>query len=58
MRSASLALLLAYAVPCFAQQTASQWVWYPEQPASDCVRETRWFRKTFDVAARLTAQGP
>ena len=55
MRSASLALLLACAVPCFAQQTAAQWIWYPEQPASDCIKESRWFRKTFDVAARFIA---
>ncbi|MEN6301753.1 MAG: beta-galactosidase [Armatimonadia bacterium] len=41
---------LLFLAPAMAQDTASQWVWYPEQPASDAVRETRWFRKTFDLA--------
>ena len=47
-RLSCLALFLC-ALPCVAQQTAAQWVWYPEQPASDCVRQSRWFRKTFEL---------
>lgn len=46
----SLLLLAAASLP--AQQTASQWVWYPERPAGDAVREDRFFRKTFDLPAK------
>lgn len=52
MRWIILLLLSFCLVPAMAQQTASQWVWYPEQPANDCVRESRWFRKTFDLAEK------
>ncbi len=57
MRSVVLTVLLVCAGPCLAQQTAAQWIWYPEQPASDCIKESRWFRKTFDVAAPFVAPG-
>lgn len=50
-----LALLaLFFSLPALAQQTAAQWVWYPEQAASDCLRDTRWFRKTFDLPSKPT----
>lgn len=33
------------------QKTAAQWIWFPEQPATDCIRETRWLRKSFTLPA-------
>ena len=50
----SLLLSLILAAPVCAQQTASQWIWYPEQPAADCVKEDRWFRRAFDLTAAPT----
>ncbi|MHB8997468.1 MAG: beta-galactosidase [Armatimonadota bacterium] len=55
MKSLIALLLALFSSAALAQQTASQWVWYPEQPASECVRETRWFRKTFDLAEKPKA---
>jgi hypothetical protein len=56
MRSiACLLLVLLGPTPALAQQTASQWVWYPEKPASECLRENRWFRKTFDLPEKPQA---
>jgi len=31
--------------------TAASWVWYPENPAVDCIRQTRYLRRTFRVAS-------
>lgn len=46
----ALGILVSLCVaPAMAQQTAAQWVWYPEQPAGDCVNQNRWFRKTFEL---------
>lgn len=49
LRCCAVLLLLT---PVCAQDTASRWIWYPEQPAADCLRESRWFRKTFDLPAK------
>lgn len=54
MRRLACLLLLALALPAVAQQTAARWIWYPEQPAGDCVRENRWLRKAFDLPAKPT----
>ncbi len=42
---------LLAATPVLAQQTASQWIWYPEVPAVDCVNQSRWLRRVFDLPA-------
>ncbi len=57
MRRLVVLTLVICATAGFAQDTAAKWIWYPEQPASDCIKESRWFRKTFDVAARFIAPG-
>ncbi|GAH33202.1 unnamed protein product, partial [marine sediment metagenome] len=44
-------LIVIAAVPVEAQQTASQWVWFPESAPNDCIRESRWLRKSFDLPA-------
>lgn len=44
-------LMLIAAVPVEAQQTASQWIWFPESAPNDCIRESRWLRKSFDLPA-------
>ena len=44
-------LMLLAAVPVEAQQTASQWIWFPESAPNDCIRESRWLRTSFDLPA-------
>ncbi len=44
-------LILGVTVPVGAQQTASQWIWFPESAPNDCIRQSRWLRKSFDLAA-------
>ena len=32
-----------------AQHSRARWIWYPERAAADAVRQTRYFRRAFDL---------
>ena len=45
---------LALTPPVSGQTTAAQWIWYPESPAVDCYKDSRWFRASFDLEDQVT----
>ncbi len=50
--TAVLTLLLCASFAAHAApMTAAQWVWYPEDAAHDCYKESRWFRASFELDA-------
>lgn len=53
IRSQLHLVTLLLAAPLFAQQTASQWIWYPESAPNECVNQSRWFRKSFDLPGNV-----
>ncbi|MCE5217515.1 beta-galactosidase [bacterium] len=53
-RGCALLICLA-AAPSFAQQTVANWIWYPEVASGECVDQSRYLRKTFDLPAGVTA---
>jgi hypothetical protein len=58
LRFPLLALLLCFATTTGAtslrgQDTAAKWIWYPEDPAKECVKQKRWFRKSFELRASV-----
>jgi len=38
-----------------AQDTAAKWIWYPESASTDCIKQKRWFLKSFELPAAPTA---
>lgn len=48
-RGGAIGLLLVVAGPLVAQETACQWVWYPESPAAEAVAAYRYFRRVFEL---------
>ncbi len=43
--------ILVIAASAVAQDTAAQWIWYPEDASRDCYKTSRWFRAEFDLDA-------
>jgi hypothetical protein len=35
------------------QDTAASWIWYPEDPAKECIQQKRWFRKSFEIGVSV-----
>lgn len=48
-RIALLISLLLTANSALAQETAANWIWYPEVASGECVNQSRYLRKAFEV---------
>lgn len=49
MHRTTMLLIWLAASPVLAQQTAANWIWYPEVASGECIDESRYLRKTFDL---------
>lgn len=49
MHRATMLFIWLATAPVFAQQTAANWIWYPEVASGECIDESRYLRKTFDL---------
>jgi len=49
MHRATMLFIWLATAPVFAQQTAANWIWYPEVASGECIDESRYLRKIFDL---------